>query len=156
MFRRIIDILVHSALAVLACMVLGFIPEAFLGQLLYGTRLEPLMPGFTVISLLVGFFVTRKIAEPEAAMWIWVPWLFWFLVGFRELAGNWSPMWDSHLNRWTYAFDNLFGTTPNCSATECWYEILFTAPLLCAICYSIGAVFALKVSGKPRPPLIET
>lgn len=152
MVRRVAAVIVHSAVAVTACMILGFVPEALLDQMVYGTRLEPLMPGFTVVSILLGFFVARKIAEPEPAKWIWVPWLFWLSVGFGEVAGHWSPAWDVHPSRWSYAFENLFGTTPNCGATECLYEVFFTAPFLCAAFYSIGAAIALKASRRSHLP----
>jgi hypothetical protein len=65
--------------------------------------------------------------------------LIWMAFGVCTLANAWSPAWSHEPNRWAYAEGNLLGPTDRCGASECLDTLMYTAPFIISIAYSVGA-----------------
>jgi hypothetical protein len=72
---------------------------------------------------------------------VWLVPLAWLIYGISESAMSYSQAW-AHQSRSAYIWDNFFGT--HCSGTECLNELLFTAPFLSSVAYSLTAYFVSK------------
>jgi hypothetical protein len=133
----------HFVVGVVISMLVGFVPEALVGNLYHGTAVEPFTPFVTTIAALLGVLLARKLHD-TAALWTWVPGVLIFFQGVYELTRYWSPSWSNTASRWQYAFSNLL--TPNCGSTECLYELLSTTPLVCSVAYSLTSYVVLRKS----------
>lgn len=143
----------HFIVAVVASMMLGFLPEATLGHYYHGTFVEPLTPFMTISAAIVGMFVGRKLLD-SAAIWVWIPGAIVFLQGAAELMAWWSPSWDYSSSRWIYAVRNLL--TPNCGSTECLYELFGTTPFVCSIAYSVASYFVLQRAARQSVHVLQS
>src|SRR4051812_25344601 len=102
--------------------VIGFLPEVGIDQLVYGTCLEPYSPAIFLVALALGFLVNRSEGH-RVARFVWVAGMFWLLIGVLDTAAGWEASW-SHQSRFNYVIDNLFGATSKCSGSECLGELL--------------------------------
>ena len=148
----------HFAAACLVSIVVGFVPEGMIGERLYaGTVLQPFFPFIACVAALLGFLVARFWPDGRAH-WAWIPGLLWFAFGiyFDVLAGGgWrTASWGHQTPPFRYVLDNLL--TSRCGDTECLYELLYTAPFVSSITYSLASWMTLKftrASGKRNEQL---
>lgn len=119
-------------------MLIGVGPEAAISRYYYNTYMEPYSPAILLISLVLGYFVNRKMGS-RAAQWVWVPGLLWLLFGIYE-TGKYP--WGA--SRLQYVVDNLFSPTAKCNGSECIGEVLFTTVFSATVGYSIAARFGLR------------
>jgi hypothetical protein len=75
------------------------------------------------------------------ALLVWLVPLAWLIYEIRDSAASYSELW-AHQSRSAYIWDNFFGT--HCGGSECGNELLFTAPFLSSVSYSIAAFFASR------------
>jgi hypothetical protein len=138
----------HLVVLMLAFLA-GFCVEAVIDKAYYNTRLEAFAPAVCVVTFIVGLWVNRR-WRTRAACYVWIVALVWFGLGFLELYRGWDPSW-AHKTRRQYVVDDLFGKTVDCSGSECMYELLFTAPLMASLAYSLGALVGLRSSPRRGP-----
>jgi hypothetical protein len=99
-------------------------------------------PPFILLSAaVVGYLLNRRFGH-RAALWVWVLGFYWLLLGVWDLSRHWSPAWDYHPTRWSFAAANLFG--PDCGDTECLWELLVTYPFAASVVYSVFALIGLR------------
>jgi hypothetical protein len=126
----------HLGSATLAAGVISVILEILLPR---GTSasfsLSPLLAG-----AIMGYLVNRKMRD-LSARWVWIIPLVWLVYGIQDATGSFSQAW-AHESLSAYIWDNFFGT--HCSGTECLNKLLFTAPFLSSVAYSITAYFISK------------
>ncbi|HEX4076198.1 MAG TPA: hypothetical protein VHX49_12430 [Candidatus Acidoferrales bacterium] len=126
-----IGVVLHFAGVVLVSSV-GAILDGLLGLWLYrGIPLGPVAPIATIFAAVLGFLVSRSWRD-KRAIWVWVPALLWFSASLHEMSGAPFRTW----------FENLL--TNNCADTECFYEVIFTAPLIWSVAYSLASWITLK------------
>ena len=131
---------------VLVSMAFGFFPEAQLGSLLYGkTVIEAVFPFMTASAGLLGFLVASRWHDRES-VWVWVPGVIWFAMGIYETGWLSGAALSTHIS---VAIANLFGSRDKCAESECIYELLVTAPLMCSMAYSFTVWLTLKF--RPHP-----
>lgn len=127
-------------------MVLGVLPDAMIGRVLYKhLSLGPFLPFTTLLAALTGYLVVRSSRDRRAA-WAWIPGLIWFGFGVHDMLfvkgvlqiGSWAG--STPLK---FLLDNLL--TSKCSDTECFDELVYTAPLISSIVYSIASGVTLKL-----------
>ena len=132
----------HYFVAVVGAMIIGLLPEAFVGRLYYNTGLEPYSPMIALSAFFLGYFVAGYVFDGRAATFIWIIGLAWMVFGMYDAVGHWSASWSPEKTRWGYMLANLFG--PKCGATECLGELLFTTPFTASITYSVGARLRMR------------
>lgn len=128
----------HLGSATLAAGVISVILSVVLDFLLprgidESLSLSPLFAG-----AIVGYLVNRNMRDLSARL-VWIIPLVWLVYGIQDATGSFSQAW-ANKSLSAYIWDNFFGT--HCGGTECLNEILFTAPFLSSISYSITAYFA--------------
>jgi len=130
--------------------VTGLALEATAGNSLYGgTYVEPFAPFAMSVSAMLAIFTTRKLFD-DAAVWVWIPGTLLFIVGVVELVRGWSSAWDKSGSALRYAALHLL--TPNCGSTECLEQLLFTAPFVCSISYSVASFVTFRYLRQRRVP----
>jgi hypothetical protein len=101
---------------------------------------NPFFLGALLGGAIMGYLVNRKVRD-VAALLVWLVPLAWLIYGIRDSSASYSEAWTQQ-SRFAYIWDNFFGT--HCSGSECLNELLFTAPFLSSVTYSITAYFASK------------
>jgi hypothetical protein len=145
----IVRYLGHFGSATLAAGIIGVI----LSFMLSGIFKEPLLPGALLGGAIMGYLVNRNVRD-IAALLVWLVPLAWLFYGIRDSAAYYSEAWAQQ-SRSAYIWDNFFGT--HCSGSECLNELLFTAPFLSSVAYSITAYFAsrnIRDVAQPESPLV--
>ncbi len=146
-----IIVVLHFVGATLISMVVGFIPEATLGQWIFSHvthSLEPFSPFVAAIAAVLGFLVARSWHD-RRAVWAWIPGLLWFALGIHSMllvngivqSGQWVGSSPSR-----FLFDNLL--SDKCGDTECLNELFFTTPLVCSVAYSLASGATLWKASK--------
>lgn len=142
----LLRIIIKFAGVVLVSLAFGIFPEIGLGSSLYGnTVLEAIFPFVTATAGLLGFLVASRWQDRES-VWVWVPGVIWFAMGFYETGWLSGAAPSTHIS---VAIANLFGSWDKCAESECLYKLLVTAPLMCSVAYSLTAWLTLKFH--PRP-----
>jgi len=106
-------------------------------------------PFFWLSIIALGFLVNVYMRH-RSARWIWVMGALCIAVIFVwDYAAITHAAYDRRLpaGYWAEEFQQDF--TSKCSASEC-LALLFTAPSLALVAYSIGAWFALRTSKRLR------
>src|SRR5215467_112689 len=80
----------HYFVAVAAGMIIGFLPEALVGQTYYNTGLEPYSPMIAVTAFLLGYFAAGRILNGRGATLVWIIGLVWMLFGIYDTTRYWS------------------------------------------------------------------
>jgi hypothetical protein len=143
-------VIAHFALSAITAIIIGLPIEARFSSFYKNSWIEPLSPCTAVVAGLLGFLVARWWGD-RRAFWVWVAGLVWFVFGLHESYSGWSPAWF-HETRAQYTFDTLLGPGTRCSGSECLGELIFTAPLVCSVAYSVCAWVTLrKVEKSPTP-----
>jgi hypothetical protein len=136
----------EDAYVVLVSMMFGFFPETQLGSSLYGnTVLQAIFPFMTVSAGLLGFLLASKWHDRDS-VWVWIPGVLWFAMGVYETGWQMGAAPSNHISG---AVANLFGPRNKCAESECLYELLVTAPLMCSIAYSLIAWLTLRFAAQP-------
>jgi|ERR1700730_9772075 len=147
-FPPFLRIIIKFGGVVLVSMVFGVFPEIGLGSSLYGnTVLEAIFPFVTATAGLLGFLVASRWHDRES-VWVWVPGVIWFAMGFYETGWQLGAAPSTHIS---VAIANLFGSKDKCAESECLYELVMTAPLMCSIAYSFTAWLTQKFVPRPAP-----
>ena len=139
----------HLGSATLAAGVIAVI----LSFMLSGVFKEPLLPGALFGGAIMGYLVNRNMRD-LAALLVWLVPLAWLIYGIRDSAASYSEAWAQQ-SRSAYIWDTFFGT--HCGGSECLNELLFTAPFLSSVAYSITAYFAsrnIRGVAQPESPLM--
>jgi hypothetical protein len=139
----------HLGSATLAAGIIGVI----LSFMLSGIFKEPLLPGALLGGAVMGFLVNRN-GWDVTALVVWLVPLAWLIYGIRDSSASYSEAWGQQ-PRSAYIWDTFFGT--HCSGSECLNELLFTAPFLSSVAYSITAYFAsknIRDVTQPESPLV--
>jgi hypothetical protein len=123
----------HLGSATLAAGLIGVILSASLS----GMFKEPLFFTMLLGGASMGYLVNLNMRDLSACL-VWIVPFIWLVYGIQDATGSVSQAW-AHQSRFAYIWDNFFGT--RCSGTECMNELLFTAPFLSSISYSITAYF---------------
>lgn len=131
----------HTVVAVVGSMLIGFGPEALVSRYYYNTVIEPYSPAILLTALVLGYLVNRILGD-RAAQWVWVPGLLWLLFGAYDESKYWANSFA--LSRLSYVMDNFFGPTLKCSGSECFAEVLFTTVFSATVGYSVAAAFGLR------------
>jgi hypothetical protein len=126
----------HLGSATLAAGIIWMI----LSLMLSGLFREPLLPAALLAGAIMGYLVNRNMRDLSARL-VWIIPLVWLIYGIHDDTGSFSQAW-AHQSRSAYIWDNFFGT--HCSGTECLNELLFTAPFLSSVAYSLTAYFVSK------------
>ncbi|MGA3264584.1 MAG: hypothetical protein ABSC47_11130 [Terracidiphilus sp.] len=120
-------------LAVILSTVLGFFPEVVFDSRIQNTALAPFFPVIAIVALLLGYFLHPVVTKRIGATSVWIVGLLWLGYGIWETSSGWSPSWSAEPTRWSYMAHNLFGKTPQCSATECLGELIYTIPFVVSV-----------------------
>jgi hypothetical protein len=145
-FPAFLRIAIKFGGVVLVSMMFGFFPEAGLGSSLYGnTVLEAVFPFMTVSAGLLGFLVATRWHDRDS-VWVWIPGVLWFAMGVYETGWQMGGAASTHIS---IALANLFGPRNKCAESECIYEMLATAPLMCSTTYSFITWLTLKFAAQP-------
>jgi hypothetical protein len=145
-FPAFLRIAIKFGGVVLVSMMFGFFPEAELGSSLYGnTGLQAISPFTTVCAGLLGFMVASRWHDRDS-VWVWIPGVLWFAMGVYETGWQMGAAPSNYIS---VAVANLFGPRNKCAESECLYELLVTAPLMCSIIYSFVTWLTLKF--RPHP-----
>src|SRR5258708_2028530 len=99
---------------------------------------DPFFLGALFGGAIMGYLVNRNMRD-LAALLVWLVPLAWLIYGIRDSAASYSEAWAQQ-SRSAYIWDTFFGT--HCGGSECLNELLFTAPFLSSVSYSITAYFA--------------
>jgi hypothetical protein len=135
------SLFLHSAVSTFVSMIIGFLPEAFIGHLYYNTGLEAYSPMILVVAGCLGFWLNQKLGH-SAACWVWILGIAWLTYGAHSESAYWFN--SGYSSRMRYVMDNFFGGTVACSGSECLGELLFTTPCAASIVYSLAAAGGLK------------
>jgi hypothetical protein len=140
----------HAAIAAIGCMVLGLLLLNFLHiraqgphyfTILFFTDV-PYSPVFWGSAFLVGFALNRE-SEDRVAYWLGPIALLGFaLLIIGSVPGNVKGPYEiaPHHSFMRYIWGGFFSIDPNkCPADECLDKLLFTAPVLNCVAYSVGA-----------------
>ena len=114
---------------------------------------DPFFLGALLGGAIMGYLVNRNMRDLTALL-VWIIPLAWLIYGIRDSAASYSEVWAQQ-SRSAYIWDNFFGT--NSSGSEGLKELLFTAPFLSSVSYSITAYFAsrnIPVVAQPESPLL--
>lgn len=141
----------HAAIAVVGCMILGFMllnlvhirargPHYF--AILFFTDV-PYSPVFWGSAFLVGFALNRE-SEDKIAYWLGpIALLAFALLIVASVPGYENSPYELALSNHSflrYIWGQLFSIDPNkCAGSECLGKLLFTAPVLNCVAYSFGA-----------------
>lgn len=156
--------MMHAAVASVGCMTLGLmllnvVPVRARGPhyfaILFLTDV-PYSPAFWGSALLVGFALNRK-SEDKVAYWLGPIALLTFaflivasLPSYEKSSYEVAMSGHSYMR---YTWGQLFSIDPNkCPGDECLGKLLFTAPVLNCVAYSLGAwvgAFAKQMSPDP-------
>ena len=131
----------HFAISTFVSMIIGFLPEAFIGRLYYNTGLEAYSPMILVVAGCLGFRVNRKLGQ-SAACWVWILGIAWLAYGAHSETAYWFN--SGYSSRMQDVMATFFGGTIACSRSECLGELLFTTPCAASIVYSLAAAWGLK------------
>ena len=145
----IVRYLGHFGSATLAAGVIG----VCLSFMLSGVFKEPLFLGALLGGAIMGYLVNRNMRDATALL-VWIIPLAWLIYGIRDSAASYSEV-RAQQSRSAYIWDSFFGT--HCSGSECLNELLFTAPFLSSVSYSITAYFAsrnIPDVAQPESPLL--
>lgn len=99
---------------------------------------EPIVPAAIVGGGLLGYLVNKKMVDLSASF-VWILPSIWLFREILDTAKTFSPSWAG-TNLSSYIWDNYFGS--QCGGSECLNEVLFSAPCVAAIAYSVTAFFA--------------
>jgi hypothetical protein len=141
------NLLHHSVVAILGSMLIGFLPEAFIGRSYYNTGLEPYSPMILLVAGCLGYWRNKKLGQ-SAACWIWIIGVAWLLYGAFEESVYWHN--SGYSSRMQYVSNNFFSRTSVCSGSECLGELIFTTPCAVSIVYSVAAAIGLKSHRRGR------
>jgi hypothetical protein len=126
----------HLGSATLAAVIISVILDFLLSSAIK----EPRLLSALIAGAIMGYLVNRNMRDLSARLVCIIP-LVWLIYGIHDDTGSFSQAWE-HQSRFAYICDNFFGT--NCSGTECLNELLFTAPFLSSVAYSLTAYFVSK------------
>ena len=143
--------LVHAAVASIGCMILGLVllnfvhltargPHYFL--ILFFTDV-PYSPAFWGSAFLVGFALNRD-SEDKLAYWLGpMALLSLALLIVASIPGYEESSYEVAMSNHSFmrhTWGQLFSIDPNkCGGDECLGKLLFTAPVLNCVAYSLGA-----------------
>jgi len=128
--------LMHSLIGTLGAVIVTF-PASIMWESLF-RKPAPLLPLVMASGVVCGYLVNRKM-DNWSACFIWLMPLAWLVKGISGARDGFSPSW-AHESFPAYIWDTFFGS--GCDASECLYELFFTAPFVAAIAYSIAALVA--------------
>jgi len=114
---------------------------------------DPFFLGALLGGAIMGYLVNRNMRDLTALL-VWIIPLAWLIYGIRDSSAHYSEVW-SHQSQSAYIWDSFFGT--HCGGSECMNELLFTAPFLSSVSYSITAYFAsrnIPDVAQPESPLL--
>lgn len=153
--RKVGRLIVHAAIAGVGCMFVGFLLLSFLQikargphyfVILFFTDV-PYSPAFWGSAFVVGFFLNRYFKD-NLAYWSGpiavLALALMILIDLAEYEHNSYEIAASNHSFIRYEWGQLFSLDPNkCPADECLGKLLFTAPVLNSIAYSVGARLAV-------------
>lgn len=150
--RRLVT---HALIAVIGCMMLGFILIDILHIRPHGPHYfvmrffsdVPYSPAFWGSALAAGFLRTKardtlalKLGPVATCLFALL-----ILISIPEYLHSSYQRAQSNASYTTYIWGQYFSVDPNkCPGDECLGKLIFTAPVLNCIAYSVGAWFALR------------
>jgi hypothetical protein len=153
--KTAVTVLAHAFIAMCASVVVGVVITALFGAMvgraspnhgqLYRIALDiPYSPLSWGTGVLCGFLVVRRLPH-KSANWVWVAGAVWLVLGiFGSLPPcPGEPKSCSFREQIKNGLYSLFDVTgEGCAVSECLEQLFFTAPMLNAIGYSLGASLA--------------
>lgn len=128
----------HVAIATVGGLIFAFFGSSvFSGGAVFN---EPVWSAAIIGGAVLGFLVNRRFRDGYAAL-AWVIPLVWVVYGVFDEAHHFSHAWSQQTllgDLW----DNFFGA--DCGGSECLYELLFSAPFLSSLAYSLSALLVLR------------
>jgi hypothetical protein len=154
--NMILRFVMHSALAAIGGVILGFVLLSFVHLHPVGPHWRlitlfadvPYSPAFWGSTLLVGFLVNRSIGD-RCALWVGPAGLMVLAAIFLTSVlgdGQAGHVIVRHqgFSSLKHVASDLFGVDPNlCGGDECLGRLFFTTPALNSIAYSVGALLGL-------------
>ena len=133
----VLEYVLQLVLALIVTAV-GFVGDMFVDKYYYSTPLRDLALCSILMGAAAGYSLAR-LRPRRAAVFVWIPALFFWLYTAYSLAETWNTAWAS-LSRTRYVWNSLVG--PGCSSQECIYTLITDVFLSFAL-YSIAARLAL-------------
>lgn len=154
--RKVLRLIPHALIATVGCMISGFIIIRFLNIQARGPHYftirfftdVPYTPACWGSALVVGFMRGRQTRDKIALLLGPIATLLLALLILSNVPGYSHSHYEraqSNNSFATYTWGALFSVDPNkCPGDECLGKLMFTAPVLNCIAYSVGIWLALR------------
>jgi hypothetical protein len=153
---RIGSVVIHAMVAMIITVIIGVVLAGELGRTLGVSQNRwvdmPYAPVIWSTALLFSYVLNLRF-RTQAAVWVWVFGVAWFLFLLTYELRFHDPRWCDGCSLAQDIWNSYFTWDyRKCGNTECLGQVFGTTPLLNSLAYSIGAWLALrsKLVGRRR------
>jgi hypothetical protein len=128
---------------------IGFIVEAFVSERCYPqSHLAAFAPCIAAVAFLTALLVNRT-RKHRLPLLFGVVAVLYLAAAIWDEGRGWDYTWAQE-SKAQYLLHMFFGTTQQCSTSDCIGDLFFTMPCVAAVAYSLGAAAGLMIPERSR------